>query len=281
MWTPRLAKTIRSPNSRSWICLIASDAAPEERAKPPRPMAVVRPLCEKPIAGGAVMRGRRRHDQRQFRDKAQSGRADRRYRTAPARRLAIHGASDRLGVRRGPATEARGYTRKPRPRCAVRSRFRLDPASRRRRSPGEAVLPLVIPGRGRRPSAGYLISAMISRKLGCSAEPAIRTKTISVVTISAPCFARRNRGLLAFRAPRADSIAHQMDAPFGIEQPERGLHDADVRLAAGDDDVAPTFQPVEKTRRAAGIERDLCASRPSQSPPARRWSDQAGRHCAR
>ncbi len=71
-----------------------------------------------------------------------------------------------------------------------------------------------------------------------------------------PCQAR-NRRFLTFRAARGDRVAHQIDAPSGIEQPERGLHDTDMGFAAGDDDVAPISQTVEKVSHTAGVERNL------------------------
>ena len=59
-----------------------------------------------------------------------------------------------------------------------------------------------------------------------------------------------DRGLFALGAARADRIAHEVDAPAGVEEAEHGLHDADMRLAAGDDDLPPIGEPGLLPRRS-------------------------------
>ena len=173
------------------IRLIANDCQAPERAKdPPRPMAVVRPFREEPIAGGAAMCGRRRDDQWQRRDKAQSGRTGRRHRHCAARRLAAHGAGTRAReFAAGPASEARLLYEE----AAAALRLSAVPSdwiplldsgeTEDTRSLAAFLTPATSSERG----AAYFISAMMSRKRGCSAEPSHSKTTISVVTISAPC----------------------------------------------------------------------------------------------
>ena len=70
-------------------------------------MAVVCPFCEEPVSGGAAVCGRRRDDQRQRRDEGQSDRAGRRYVNLPQGGWQRTVRVRALGVRRGPASEAR------------------------------------------------------------------------------------------------------------------------------------------------------------------------------
>src|SRR5215207_10114118 len=63
-----------------------------------------------------------------------------------------------------------------------------------------------------------------------------------------------DRGLLAFGAARAHRVAHEIDAPAGIEEAERGLQHADMRLTAGDHDGPPRLEPVNESGGAAGVE---------------------------
>ena len=96
-----------------------------------------------------------------------------------------------LGVRRGPASEARLlYEERPPPLrlSAVPSDWipLLDAAETE-----DTQVPAAFLTEPALRGAAYFISAMMSRKRGCSAEPSHSKTTISVVTISAPCRARR------------------------------------------------------------------------------------------
>ena len=60
-----------------------------------------------------------------------------------------------------------------------------------------------------------------------------------------------DRGLLRLPHPRADRVLHHDHAPAMLQQAEHGLADADMRLAAADDQLAIPRERLEEGRLGA------------------------------
>src|SRR5947207_5942504 len=66
-----------------------------------------------------------------------------------------------------------------------------------------------------------------------------------------------DRRLLALGLPRTDRIPHEINALTRPDQAEHGLHDADMRLAAADDDIGPVRQRRREIRHTARVKAHL------------------------
>src|SRR5690242_311883 len=70
-------------------------------------------------------------------------------------------------------------------------------------------------------------------------------------------FEPADRRLLALSLPRTDRIPHEINALTRPDQAEYGLHDADMRLAAADDDIGPVRQRRREIRHTARVKTHL------------------------
>ena len=105
----------------------------------------------------------------------------------------------------------------------------------------------------------HLSSLCTSRNFGCRASRSHSNSTISDVTISAPCCRARSMAAARSAGSREPvASAAQTTRRPDSEQVEHRLQDADVRLAAGHDDLAgPGGQQRGKARVTRGRERRL------------------------
>src|SRR5204863_6074134 len=75
-----------------------------------------------------------------------------------------------------------------------------------------------------------------------------------------------DRRLLALGLPRTDRIPHEINALTRPDQAEHGLHDADMRLAAADDDIGPVRQRRREIRHTARVKAHLGEDRRRRAP---------------